>query len=144
MESGRESQRGFRVGSGWWACSSSGPRCPGVPLLVGVVPAGAGGQVVAITGGPQAWWNSSVQASLQAQPAGRCTRRAEVAIRAGIWMSLRRIVAVVALARVGPVIVAAARVRLNAMTAQTSHAAFAVKTPSVISSRAVTRGVDLR
>jgi len=44
-------------------------------------------------------------------------------------MSLRRIVAVVAFARAGPVIVAAARVRLNAMTAQTNQAAFAVKTP---------------
>ena len=56
-------------------------------------------------------------------------RRAEVATRAGTVISLRRIVAVVALARSGPVRVAAARVRLNAMTASTSQAAFAVNTP---------------
>ena len=57
------------------------------------------------------------------------TRRAEDAMRAGTVMSLRRIVAVVALARCGPVMVAAARVRLNAITASTSHAAFAAKLP---------------
>src|SRR5215210_2152274 len=45
-------------------------------------------------------------------------------------MSLRRIVAVVAFARAGILVrVAAARVRLKAMTAQTSHAALALKTP---------------
>jgi hypothetical protein len=63
---------------------------------------------------------------------GRCrrSRRAEVAIRAGTLMSLRRIVAVAALASAGVVVsVAAARVRLKAMTAQTSQAALALKTP---------------
>ena len=62
---------------------------------------------------------------------GGCSvrRLAEMAILAGTMMSFRRIVAVLALASVGPVMVAAARVRLNAMTARTSQAAFAVKTP---------------
>ena len=41
-------------------------------------------------------------------------------MRAGTAISLRRTVAVVALARLGPVVVAAARVRLNAMTASTA------------------------
>ena len=44
-------------------------------------------------------------------------------------MSLRRIVAVVALASSGSVRLAAARVRLNAITASTSQAAFALNTP---------------
>ena len=57
-------------------------------------------------------------------------RRAEVAILAGTVMSVRRMVAVVALAKVGPVRVAAARVRLNAITAQTSQAAFAENFPT--------------
>ena len=56
-------------------------------------------------------------------------RRAEDAIRAGTVISLRRMVAVVALARSGPVRVAAARVRLNAITASTSQAALAVNFP---------------
>ena len=56
-------------------------------------------------------------------------RRAVRAIRAGTAMSFRRMVAVVALARVGPVRVAAARVRLNAITAQTSQAALAQNFP---------------
>jgi len=42
---------------------------------------------------------------------------------------LRRMVAVVALARSGPVMVAAVRVRLNAMTARTSQAALAANLP---------------
>jgi len=77
------------------------------------------------------------QAVCQGHPVGRCrvTRRAEDEIRAGTVMTLRRIVAVVALARAGPVMVAAARVRLNAMTARTSQAAFAVNFAEVIWSR---------
>jgi len=59
-------------------------------------------------------------------------RRAEDAILAGTLTSFRRMVAVVALARPAPAMVAAARVRLNAMTARTSQAAFAVKTPLII------------
>ena len=56
-------------------------------------------------------------------------RRAEEEILAGTLANFRRIVAVVARARPLPVIVAAARVKLNAMTAMTSQAALAVKTP---------------
>jgi len=56
-------------------------------------------------------------------------RRPEDAILAGTLTSFRRIVDVVALARAGPVMVPAARVRLNAMTATTSQAAFAVNIP---------------
>jgi hypothetical protein len=50
-------------------------------------------------------------------------------MRAGTVISLRRMVAVVALASDGPATLAAARVRLNAMTARTSQAAFAVNLP---------------
>ena len=56
-------------------------------------------------------------------------RRALVAIRHGIWISVRRTVAVVARARTGAAMVAAARVRLKAITASTSQAALAVNTP---------------
>ena len=57
-------------------------------------------------------------------------RRAEDATRAGTWISLRRTVAVVAFASWGAAVrLAAARVRLNAMTASTSQAAFAVNFP---------------
>lgn len=50
----------------------------------------------------------------------------EEATRAGTETIVRRTVAVVAFASWGsPVRVAAARVRLNAITAQTNHAAFA-------------------
>ena len=72
---------------------------------------------------------------LPGQYFGRCrvSRRAEVAIRHGIWTSVRRTVAVVARASsevaAGAASVAAARVRLNAITASTSQAAFAVNTP---------------
>ncbi len=62
------------------------------------------------------------------QCVGRCSvkRRAEEATRAGTETIVRRTVAVVALPSWGsPVRVAAARVRLNAITAQTNHAAFA-------------------
>lgn len=53
-----------------------------------------------------------------------------MAIRAGTAMSVRRTVAVVARARVCVLVrVAAARVRLNAMTAQVSHTALALNTP---------------
>lgn len=78
-------------------------------------------------GGPQMRAKSRVQAVSQGQRAGTCSmmRRAEDATRAGTVISLRRIVAVVALAGPGPVMVAAARVRLNAITTSTSQAAFA-------------------
>ena len=63
--------------------------------------------------------------------AGRCIvmRRAEDAIRAGMQIRVRRMVEVVAFARRCPSRQAAARVRLNAMTAHTSHAAFAQNFP---------------
>lgn len=63
---------------------------------------------------------------------GRCSvnRRAEEAIRAGTETTVRRMVPVVALTSFGSSVrVPAARVRLNAITAQTSHAAFAVNRP---------------
>jgi len=67
----------------------------------------------------------------QGQSRGRCSvrRRAEDAIRAGTLIRVRRMVAVRDLARAGPVRVAAARVRLNAITARTSQAALAVNRP---------------
>src|SRR4051794_39522250 len=67
----------------------------------------------------------------QGQCRGRCNvrRRAEEAIRAGTLIKVRRMVAVRDLARAGPVRVAAARVRLNAMTANTNQAALAVNRP---------------
>ena len=65
-------------------------------------------------------------------------------MRAGTLTSVWRRVPVVAFASEGrPVRVPAARVRLNAMTASTSHAAFAAKTPSVILSAPGLQGVDL-
>lgn len=57
------------------------------------------------------------------------TRRSEDAIRAGTAMSSRRMVAVVDLATAGPVRVAAARVRLKAITARTSQAELAANEP---------------
>ena len=64
-------------------------------------------------------------------------RRAEEAILAGMPTSFRRMVAVVALARLVPAIVAAARMRLNAITAQTSQAAFAANFPDGRCARAL-------
>src|SRR4051794_32253498 len=80
-------------------------------------------------GGPQAWVNSSVQLVCHGHRVGRCSVsvRAEPAIRAGTTIRVRRIVPVDAFARCGPDSVAAALVRLNAITASTSHAAFAGK-----------------
>lgn len=87
-----------------------------------------------IGGGPQIRVNSCDQLFTRGQRVGRCRviRRAEEAILAGTAISVRRMVAVVAFANVDPEMVAAARVRLNAMTASTSQAAFAVNTPEVI------------
>ncbi len=87
-----------------------------------------------MAGGPQVRVNSSVQLVCQGHPVGRCrvSVRAEVAIRAGTPIRVRRIVPVVALAKRGPDSVAAALVRLNAITARTSHAAFAANDFDVI------------
>ena len=86
------------------------------------------------SGGPHARTNRPAQAVCHGQAAGRCrvTLRAEDAIRAGTVISLRRMVAVLDLASAVPAIVAAARVRLNAITASTSQAAFAANLPEVI------------
>lgn len=103
----------------------------GVPRCCALAPVGAvGGQVVA-GGGPQAVVNSCFQACCQGQFVGRCnrSRRAEDAIRAGTVIRVRRIVAVVALRNCAPVMVAAARVRLNAIAARTSQAALAANFP---------------
>ena len=78
--------------------------------------------------------NRVFHADSHGQPRGRCkvSRRAEDAIRAGTVTRVRRMVAVLARANPGPVMVAAARVRLNAITASTSHAALAANRPNVI------------
>ena len=79
--------------------------------------------------------NRRVQAVSHGHCSGRCrvTRRPEVAALAGTLISLRRIVPVVALRRrSSPVRVAPARVRLNAIAANTVQAALAVKTPEGI------------
>jgi len=73
------------------------------------------------------------------QSVGRCrvSLRAEEAILAGKLIRASRMVAVVALTSFGwAVSVAAARVRLNAMTAQTSQAAFAQNFPDGMCARA--------
>ena len=61
----------------------------------------ADGQLVAVPGGSATRSLSWVQAVCQGQFCGRCrvSRRAEAAIRHGMWISLRRTVAVVARAR---------------------------------------------
>src|SRR5664279_4190646 len=103
-----------------------------------VAPSGAGGQVVVAAGGGYARANSAVQASCQGHRWGRCrcSRRAEDATRAGMLIRVRRIVGVVARVRSPPALVAAARVRLNASTAQTSHALLAENDPEGMCARA--------
>src|SRR5215213_10917126 len=102
----------------------------GLSVSPWVWPMTAGGQAVPGRGGAQAR-NSVVQARCQGQCRGRCSvsRRAEDAARAGTAINVRRMVAVVALARRPPAMAPAARVRLNAITAQTSQALFAVNFP---------------
>src|SRR5690606_23155961 len=119
--------------SGWWC--GWGPLVWPAFARVGAgwaVGFGGGQQVVGV-GGPQPAVNRVVQALCHGHACGRCRvrRRALVAILAGTLMILRLMVAVVARAsaEVGPVQVAAARVRLNAMTARTSQAAFAQNFP---------------
>ena len=84
-----------------------------------------------VAGGPQVRANRRVHSGCQGQVRGRCmvSRRAELASRAGTVISRLRMVPVVALARAVSVSVAAARVRLNAMTASTSQALVAVNRP---------------
>lgn len=82
--------------------------------------------------------NRVFHADFHGQPCGGCRvrRRAEDAIRAGTVISVRRMVAVRALANRGPAMVAAARVRLNAITASTSQAALAANRPECRCARA--------
>lgn len=90
-----------------------------------------GGQGETRSGGLRARSNRTVEACCHGHPVERCSvaRLADGTFRAGTATRFRRIVGVVAFARAGPVVVAAARVRFNAMTARTSQAAFAVNTP---------------
>ena len=77
---------------------------------------------------PKVLSNKLCHAVSHGQSVGRCSvnRLAEDAMRAGTETRVRRRVPVVAFVSFGsPVRVAAARVRLNAITAQTSQAAFA-------------------
>ncbi len=130
---------GFAVGRG----GGAGLAARGVPLWFLLVPGWLVGRWVQPCGGPVVWANSVVQAASQGQAWGRCSRvrRPEDAMRAGTVISFRRMVAVVAFARAAPAMVAAARERLKAMTARTSHAAFAVKIPSVVLSPADAPGL---
>jgi hypothetical protein len=107
-----------------WAWLISRPRYRVFCGVLGGAVAG-GWSGVAAWGGPQVWVTGSVHASFQGQLAGGCSfsRLVEEAIRTVI--GLRRMVAAVALSKEG--LLAAARVRLNAMTARTSQAAFVVR-----------------
>ena len=80
-----------------------------------------------------------MKAVSQGQSLGRWSRtfRALLAILAGILISFRRMVPVLAFANPLPAMAAAARVRLKAITASTSQAAFAVKTPEGRCARAL-------
>jgi hypothetical protein len=82
---------------------------------------------------------SSAHASCQGQPVGRCSSGplAQDAIRAGTVISLRAMV-VVALASDGPAMLAAARVRLNAMTARTSARTARARKPETLTLNSVT------
>ena len=88
----------------------------------------------AVRGGLFAAVRSRCQACSQGQAVGRCrvSRRAERASRAGTLIRWARMVPVVALAWKAEARVPAARVRLNAMAAQTSQALLAANDPEVI------------
>ena len=106
---------------------------PGRPLAPRSCRGRGHGQTAATGGGACVIVNSWVNAFCQGQASGRCSviRRAERASRAGTWIRVRRIVAVVALASrpTRSAMIPAVRVRLNAITASTSQALFAVNTP---------------
>ena len=106
------------------------PCCRGCPVVLRAV--WLGGQIVAARGGPQAAANSAVHPVSQDQSVGRCrtTRRADVEMRAGMVMSLRRMVPLRALQRSVPVRAPTARERLKAIVASTSQAALAAKIPA--------------
>jgi len=90
--------------------------------------AGAWGQVVA---GSMVWSQARSQLVAHNQFAGRCrrNRRADREILAGVLMILARMVAVVAFANRPAAVTPIAGVRLNAIAAATSHAAFAANFP---------------
>jgi hypothetical protein len=92
---------------------------------------GRGGQVVAGVGGQQTALKSPSQLSCQGQSLGRwmTSRLADLARRPGTAISCRRIVAVVALAWKTDAMAPAARVRLNAIAANTGQAPLAEKDP---------------
>ena len=87
--------------------------------------------VQAAAGGLRVASNSWVPAGSQGQPVGRCSRsvRAERASRAGTLISWVRIVPVVARAWNAEARHPAARMRLNAIAASTSHAELAWNDP---------------
>jgi hypothetical protein len=105
-----------------------------------------GGQAARTDGRSLTRSNGAVQAIFQGQAAGRCRvmRRADEASLAGTVISLRRRVAVVALARSGAASVPAVRVRLNAMTRQYQPGGVGVEHPrrQVRPSRVFEIGVD--
>ena len=88
-------------------------------------------RVQAVAGGPRVASNGWVQACSQGQLVGRCIRsvRAERASRAETLMSQARMVPVVARAWNADAGHHAARVRLNAIAASTSHAELAWSDP---------------
>lgn len=106
---------------------------PGRPLRSRLGRCRGGGQLAVAGGGAWVAVKSRSNAVCQGQASGRCRviRRADRASRAGTVMRVRRIVAVVALASrpARSAISPAVRVRLNAITARTSQALFAVNTP---------------
>lgn len=85
------------------------------------------------------WSNSLDHCGCHFHCSGRCrtSRLALRAMRTGTVTNLRRIVVVAALASPVPTMAPAVRVRLNAMTAHTSHAAFAVNFPDGRCARAL-------
>ena len=110
-----------------WVDPGSGVTGPPVCRLLLFLKTKWAGFQAAGAGGPQAWVNSSAQLVCQGHPVGRCSVsvRADPAILAGTTIRVRRILPVVALASRGPDSAAAALVRLNAITASTSHAELA-------------------
>lgn len=113
-----------------WVGVTMGPAL--LPVMFRVLSRrGLEGQGEAVRGGLQVAACRLVHPVSQGQCLGRCstTFRAEVEMRAGIWMSLRRIVAVLALPRSVPVSVPMARDRLKVIVASTNQAAFALNTP---------------
>ena len=86
----------------------------------------------AAAGGPQPAWSRFSHSCSRCQPSGRCKVRWPRpcrAVRAATAIRSRRMVAARALANGRDARAPAARIRLCAMAAMDSHAAFAVNTP---------------